>query len=84
MSVPAYIVKMVETSIASLPANHQARVMAALRNGPRITTLELAHACKVHRVTIWAWVKTGKIPTPRKDSKWRRSWDYSEVAHVMN
>lgn len=84
MSVPAYITKGVAAIIAELPDSHKARVMDALHFGGRITTLQLAYACKVHRCTVWAWVRKGLIPPPRRDSEFKRSWDYSDVQHMMN
>jgi predicted DNA-binding transcriptional regulator AlpA len=81
--VPTYMIKGVEALIAGLPANHQARVIDALRKGPRITTRELATMCNVHRCTVWSWVKSGRIPKPRRDGHRARSWDYREVSNVI-
>jgi predicted DNA-binding transcriptional regulator AlpA len=68
---------------SGLTESHQARVMSALRKGPRISTRELATHCGVHRCTVWGWVKAGKIPYPRKDGHRRRTWAVSEVSGVM-
>ncbi|MEI6165674.1 MAG: helix-turn-helix domain-containing protein [bacterium] len=81
--VPAYMIKGVEALIAPLPEPHRARVIDALKRGPRVKLVELARECKVTRRTVWQWIKDGKLPKPMAQGKRLRFWEYNQVSHLM-
>lgn len=84
MTPAAHIITTIKALMSDYPVSHTERVIDALKRGTRVTPVEVAEACRVHRCTVWAWVKAGKLPAPRRDTKrWKRSWDYAEVRHLL-
>lgn len=84
MKVPApHIIPTVKALMAGYPEAHVARVIDAIKKGPRISLPELARLKKVDRTTVWRWIAAGKLPRPRKDGRRLNTWDYSEVSHIL-
>ena len=86
IKIPAYVIQGVSAILksANLSESHQARVIDAIRKGPRISLPELAKLKNVHRCTIWKLIAAGKIPRPRKDGRRLNTWDWTEVEHIMH
>jgi len=82
MTPAPHIIPTVKALMAGYPEAHINRVVEAIRKGPRISTHDLAKLHHVHRVTVWRWVREGRIPQPRKDRKQLRTWDYDEVKEI--
>lgn len=45
---------------------------------------EVMRLIGIQRSTVWAWVKQGKLPKPRKLSPKLSVWQYSEIVAYMN
>jgi predicted DNA-binding transcriptional regulator AlpA len=84
MTPAPHIISAIKALMAGYPDAHTARVVDALKRGPRIKPVELARECHVSRRTVWRWVQSGAIPKPMERGKFLRFWDYSQVAHLMN
>ena len=83
MTPAPHIITTIRALMADYPASHTARVVDALKRGPRVTVVELAKLHKVSRRTVWAWIKSGKIPQPLKQGRKLRYWDYMEIQGVL-
>ena len=46
------------------------------------TDLELSKELRVHRCTIWAWAREGRIPKPKIGPNTTR-WDRAAVIHAL-
>lgn len=68
--------------MADYPESHVARVVDAVRRGPRITPSQLAKHHGVTRVTVWRWVRSGKLPKPQGRGIRARWWDFDAVREV--
>lgn len=83
MTPAPHIIPTVKALLADYPEAHVARVVDAIRKGPRISLMELARSMKVSRVTVWRRIKAGQIPRPRKDGRRLNTFDYMEVKHLI-
>lgn len=83
MTPSAHIASAIRAMMAGYPDSHTNRVLEALKCGPRVRLTDLARHNKVHRVTVWRWIREGKLPHPRKDGHRLNTWDYSEVAEFL-
>ena len=63
---------------------HEARIIDAIKKGPRVTTTDLAKQCKISLRTVWKWIKSGKLPQPKKQGRKIRYWDYEDVRELWN
>ncbi len=47
------------------------------------TDVELSKELQVHRCTIWAWARDGRIPKPVKIGPNTTRWNRSAVMHAL-
>ena len=47
------------------------------------TDVELSKEFRVHRCTIWAWAREGRIPKPVKIGPNTTRWDRAAVIHAL-
>jgi predicted DNA-binding transcriptional regulator AlpA len=84
MTPPVHIISAIKAMMSGYPEAHTARVIDAIKHGPRVMPMDVARTCKVSRRTVWEWVRIGKLPKPTAQGKQLRFWNYGQVAHLMN
>jgi excisionase family DNA binding protein len=48
-----------------------------------MTVKDIAELCQVHKLTVYRWVKSGKIPKPKMIGR-KMLWSYGEIIDAMS
>jgi len=47
-----------------------------------MTVKEIAELCQVHKITVYRWIKEGKLPPPKRIGR-KMLWSYGTVIDAM-